>query len=826
MIMSKRNSPISQLPLVPFKRADSPDYHFISFGPDIENIIGYSVSMLLGHNESDEQNYTGIIYEDDIEDMKNIIASASSTGKSYITEYRIKIRDGAYRRLREYGSRYNKDENGQMYWDGMILTLEDDYQNLFEKVPVGLYVTNSKEQIVDMNTQLMNIIGIENKEDLVGKDILDFYVNPKDRLEWQKQLKLNGSVQYMETKWRSCYGRDIWVLETATLIEDSDGQQYCEVSVEDITTRKEAESAFYKTYMKLESANKDLNNRTVWMNSLNAFSFDIVRKLDFDSAINIIMTHLSNNFEHVFACTMLVNWDHNFFKIGHIDCRSAKLLEKIDINYDNQYSISNPEKSFLLAEKGRALVLEIDTIGIEEAGTEFYSLLQGLRKNGLKAFVLIPFYKGSKQIGQLFMGYRETVQISENENYFLTCMADYTAMLMENLRLYKKLKKSYEHLKRAQDSMKKQERFKAMGQMASGVTHDINNTLAPITLYTEALLDTEPGLSDRARRYLHTIQNAVNDIENVTQRLRIFYKQDEQQISESIVVDQLYNELIELTRPRWETMPNRQGKVIKIMKILDDQQSEIVGVRSDIREALLNCVFNAVDAMPEGGTIKLLQRQSEDFYILSVIDNGSGMTEEQVRHCQEPFYTTKGAAGTGLGLSGVYGMIQRHVGQLEIESRAGEGTSINLYFPKKDIKNTPDFDNIPKASIPSAKILCVDSDPVMLDSLSEMLTIDGHEVETAKNGKEALSLFYERFENKDGFKVVITDLGMPEMDGNEFAAQIKKIDPDIPVMLLSGWESQLLQNNISLNNIDVVLSKPPRMKLLRSALDAQIFKKC
>ncbi|MBI9109404.1 MAG: response regulator [Spirochaetales bacterium] len=608
------------------------------------------------------------------------------------------------------------------------------------------------------------------------------------------------------------------------IIEAPDGQQYCEVSVEDITTRKEAEKALYETNLKLEAVNVELKDRAVWMNALNDFSFDIARKLDFNSSINIIMAHLSKNFDYSLAFTIFFNWDHSVFTIDHLDCRESDLLKQIDVKYNDQYRITNQDMSILLSKKSGAYVVDIESVSSGEAGPEFFALLKRLENNGLKTFVLIPFSTGDKQVGQLFMGYCKKLCISDNENYYLTGLTDYTTMLMDNIRLYKKLKKSYEHLKKAQDSMRKQERLKAMGQIASGVTHDINNTLAPITLYTEALLDNEPELSDRARRYLKTIQNAVADIENVTQRLRTFYKQDEEQITESIVVTQLFDELIELTRPRWEAMPNRSGKVISIAKLISDPKFVIEGITSDIRESLVNCVLNAVDAMPEGGMIKLVQRESADYCILSVIDNGSGMTEVQLQRCREPFYTTKGSAGTGLGLSEVYGMIQRHSGHLEIESTPGEGTSINLYFPRKEKNNNVKVDEKPTAPIPSVKILCVDDDPIVLDGLSEMLAIDGHYVETARSGKEAIELFYEHFRNKDGFQIVITDLGMPGMDGYEVASQLKKIDPLIPIIMLSGWGQQILQDDIIPVNIDMVLSKPPRMKVLRSALKSQIFK--
>ena len=409
-------------------------------------------------------------------------------------------------------------------------------------------------------------------------------------------------------------------------------------------------------------------------------------------------------------------------------------------------------------------------------------------------------------------------ELSDNQKYFLENMAEYLSMAVENQSLYEKLSYSYQQLESAQEAMKKQERIKAMGQIASGITHDINNTLAPITLYTEALIETEQNLSERANRYLRTIQNAVADIENVTQRLRTFYKQGEEHETEFILVNDLFDEIIELTRPKWESIPNKEGIVIKIEKVMSNFKSYISGNKSDVRESMVNCIFNAVDAMPSGGVIKLIQSSLGQNTRISIEDEGTGMSEEQLNHCLEPFYTTKGASGTGLGLAEVYGMMQRHGGDVEIKSKSGSGTQIHLIFPPNSENKKEEITLSDNTKLSSMNILCVDDDLRILEGLKEMLTLDMHCVETVQGGLDAIELLKGRKNQTMPFDVMFTDLGMPGMDGYQLASIVKELYPEMPIVLLSGWGSQINKSDYKSEDICCVLSKPPRIKTIRKTL--------
>ena len=244
---------------------------------------------------------------------------------------------------------------------------------------------------------------------------------------------------------------------------------------------------------------------------------------------------------------------------------------------------------------------------------------------------------------------------------------------------------------------------------------------------------------------------------------------------------------------------------------------------SEIREALINLVFNAVDAMPDGGTLTIRTKaalgQAEKWQAeVEVTDTGIGMGEETRRRCLEPFFTTKGERGTGLGLAMVYGVMQRHHADIEMESAIGQGTTVRLRFPVPASNATEAHPSDPEAMPPRLRILSVDDDPLLIKSLRDALEADGHAVVTANGGQEGIDAFRAAEERNERFAVVITDLGMPYVDGRKVAKAIKNDSPSTPVILLTGWGQRLVAEGDIPPHVDRVLNKPPRLRELRAAL--------
>jgi CheY-like chemotaxis protein len=340
------------------------------------------------------------------------------------------------------------------------------------------------------------------------------------------------------------------------------------------------------------------------------------------------------------------------------------------------------------------------------------------------------------------------------------------------------------------------------------------------------LLELEPNLSDRARSYLTTIQRSIEDVAQTVARMREFYRPREPQLALGTVdLNDIVVQVVELTRARWRDVPQERGVVIDLKTSLAPDLPRISGAQSEIRDALTNLIFNAVDAMPEGGALTVRTRiapatgqQSAALVALEVSDTGVGMSEETRQRCLEPFYTTKGERGTGLGLAMVYGMTQRHSAQLEIESQLRQGTTVRLVF-HAPAPADPSVARQPasEVDIRRQRILIVDDDPIIIESLRHILEGDGHIVAAANGGQKGLDAFAAAL-GKEPFGIVITDLGMPYMDGRQVAAGIKAVSPRTPVLLLTGWGQRLQADNDVPAHVDRVLNKPPKLRELRNAL--------
>lgn len=384
----------------------------------------------------------------------------------------------------------------------------------------------------------------------------------------------------------------------------------------------------------------------------------------------------------------------------------------------------------------------------------------------------------------------------------------------------RELQSTNEALRQAQQALIQQERLRALGQMASGIAHDINNAISPIALYTESLLEHETTLSSRARDSLITIQRAIDDVAQTVARMREFYRPTEAEVHLTCVdLNRLIQQVADLTRARWNDLPQRRGVMIELKTQPGADLPPVRGAEHEIRDALTNLVFNSVDAMPDGGTIEVTTRYVDGRVQLEVRDTGVGMDEETRRRCLEPFFTTKGKRGTGLGLAMVYGMAQRHDATVEVESERGAGTTIRLTFPAH-VPSQPSSVKFRAEPRPSRalRILLVDDDPALINSLRTTLENDGHFVTAAEGGQAGIDAFQEAQRDSVPFEIVITDLGMPYVDGRQVIANVRATSPRTPIILLTGWGQQMHREREQPPQVDRLLAKPPRLRELRAAL--------
>ena len=370
-------------------------------------------------------------------------------------------------------------------------------------------------------------------------------------------------------------------------------------------------------------------------------------------------------------------------------------------------------------------------------------------------------------------------------------------------------------LREAHTQIVQQERLRALGEMAAGIAHDFNNELTGVLGLTEMLLDRPKNLDDKetVTHALQAINTAARNAAEMVRRLGEFYRPLEDAETFALIdLRHLIEQVASFTQPKWQQQAQSRGVDVKLETDLREVPL-IPGNEAELREVLTNLIFNAVDAMQSSGGITVRTYPEGGDVVLSVKDTGAGMTEEVRQRCMEPFFSTKGEGGTGLGLSLAYGIIQRHRGTIQIESEIGKGTTVVIQLPVQVGQQRGAVGREVMATTGALRVLAVDDQPLPLQVVAGYLAADGHTVETATNGQDAL----KRFQAGE-FDVVITDRAMPEMNGDRLAAMIKEKTPEIPVILLTGFGDIILAKDESVGNVAVIVSKPITLAALREAL--------
>jgi signal transduction histidine kinase/CheY-like chemotaxis protein/uncharacterized membrane protein len=350
------------------------------------------------------------------------------------------------------------------------------------------------------------------------------------------------------------------------------------------------------------------------------------------------------------------------------------------------------------------------------------------------------------------------------------------------------------------------EKLSALGELASGVAHDFNNTLAGILGRAQLLLNTtDPAKIESG---LNIIIKTAKDGAKTIKRIQDFARQRRDHAFSPVAVDQLLLDVSEITRPRWKDHAEAASVQINLeLKI--NSKAMVLGDESELREVLVNMVFNAVDAMPEGGTLTLATREVDGALEISVADTGVGMSDDVRSRIFDPFFTTKGKTGMGLGLAVSYGIIRRHEGTVEAESEPGRGTSFRITLPsaKNAAKPQPKADQSgAQTTLPESlrtKFLVVDDEEAVRELLRDILEKQGHEVTIAANGREALALFAESH-----YAAVLMDVGLPGMSGWELARAIRERNERIPLAIITGWGEAVGSNAQRAAGVDWVVAKP------------------
>jgi CheY-like chemotaxis protein len=336
------------------------------------------------------------------------------------------------------------------------------------------------------------------------------------------------------------------------------------------------------------------------------------------------------------------------------------------------------------------------------------------------------------------------------------------------------------------------------------VAHDFNNVLGAILGRTQLLshrleigaLSTEDLVTSLA-----VIEQAAQDGRETGRRLRQF-GQSSPKVAEPVDLRSVLKDAVEFTRPRWENEAQAAGLAIHVS--LEAQPGLwVAGRASELREVFTNLLLNSIDALPHGGSILLGARLEGDLVHVRVTDDGVGMDGETSRRLFEPFFTTKGDRGTGLGLSVVYGIVQRHGGTIEVVTRPGQGTSMELTFPRTVARDAAPETEVTLDGLPALDVMVVDDEAPVREVLRDIAETFGQHVTSCASGDEALRAF-----RPGAFQLVLTDLGMPGMTGWDLSRRLREMDLDVTIVFVTGWGENVDGGAATQAGADLVLAKP------------------
>jgi signal transduction histidine kinase/ActR/RegA family two-component response regulator len=356
-----------------------------------------------------------------------------------------------------------------------------------------------------------------------------------------------------------------------------------------------------------------------------------------------------------------------------------------------------------------------------------------------------------------------------------------------------------------------QERLRLAGQLASGIAHDLNNTLNVVKLRLSALSEDEL-VKGRHKSRLQALDRAIEDAARTVARVRELGKAGEDDGAETVQLCEIIAQAVELARSSIEGKPSLSGVSIQILPELPEALPPVKAPASDLRQVFLNLFLNAADALQHEGEIKIDSIVEDAAVMVRVSDNGTGIPAQHIERIFEPFFTTKGALGTGLGLSTASETMTRIGGSITASNRSAGGAVFTLRFPLATPRaDIPELRTAEPARDASRRFLLIDDDNENLASLREFLVRDGHVADTAHSGEEAIA----KLRTAPAYDVILCDLGMPGMNGWEVARAVRQIAANADFYIITGWGRGIERQIPPSVSVSGVLSKPVDLNELR-----------
>lgn len=368
-------------------------------------------------------------------------------------------------------------------------------------------------------------------------------------------------------------------------------------------------------------------------------------------------------------------------------------------------------------------------------------------------------------------------------------------------------------LKAAHERLVKGGALRALGELTAGTAHDLNNLLTAVVTRLQIVMPSV--VSPNLRRALQSAERAAADAAEFVRRLQRFARTTPREARRLVDINQIVTEARQITKVLWQDLAQVEGVTIEVV-VEAATAPPVMASDEALAEAVTNLVLNAVDALPAGGRITLRTFTSDAWVGLAVSDTGVGMPDEVRRRASEPLFTTKGPADAGLGLSMVADIVREHGGELDIESVEGQGTTVTIRLPRlpqrhDELRAAPAAAAAPVGPL---RILLIEDDPGVRDVLDSMLGVLGCKVITAGGGREGLDLL----KTESGVDLVLTDLGMPDLNGLEVARTIAAQWPGIRVALVTGWAEGLTLAPEDRERVVGVLPKPVTERAIKELL--------
>ena len=419
---------------------------------------------------------------------------------------------------------------------------------------------------------------------------------------------------------------------------------------------------------------------------------------------------------------------------------------------------------------------------------------------GLRAWLSVPVRAGDRLVGVLSAVTSQPSTCSEDDVAVATTFAAQAGIAVENSRLYAELERALEGVQKSQDQLVQVERLRALGEMAAGVAHDFNNLLAIVMLRTELLLARNQP--QEVAESLGLIRQAAQDGAQTVRRIQEFTRTRSIRPFSPVDMNKVIREVVDLARPRWKDQAQSCGVTYDV-QVEEGQVPKVAGTAEELREAFLNLLSNALEAMPAGGRFTFRTLTEGGRVVVRAEDGGCGMSEETRRRVFEPFFSTKGAQGNGLGLAVVWGIVTRHSGEIQVESTLGRGTTFVVSLPVP-AELPVDASAQGPATIPVGKrVLVVEDNPEILHSLGDLLRESGCRVIEAPDGLAGIA----RLE-AEPVDLVLTDLAMPGASGWEVATACREKFPSTPIGLITGFGDRLEPDKIERHGVRFVVAKP------------------